>query len=329
MKSAPRVVLCDVVRRYGRDVVAHPQRVRGLLNDLCPDCRPENELLVHAQQLEVPTRLRNLGAHLSMAVVIPEISVLLERHFYLPEAARWAVETWALALGFEVPGSHRRISRADGKEQVWIPEGEFLYGEERLPVTLPGYWIDVTPVTQGEYQRFLQANPDDPVPFRDKPPSEPYNWDQEHRTPPPGKERHPVVLVSWHDAVAYVEWAGKRLPTEEEWEKAARGTDGREYPWGNTWDPAKCNTAEGKAGGTTPVGRYSPHGDSPYGCVDMAGNVWEWTASDWDAVHRWKVVRGGFWFISGSQHARAAFRYSGRPNYRDDFFMGFRGVEDK
>jgi formylglycine-generating enzyme required for sulfatase activity len=102
---------------------------------------------------------------------------------------------------------------------------------------------------------------------------EPYNWDRQSRTFPPYKAGHPVVLVSWHDAVAYAGWAGKRLPTEEEWEKAARGTDGRKYPWGDQELTPELCYFDRNVGGTTPVGRYSPQGDSPYGCVDMAGNV--------------------------------------------------------
>ena len=130
------------------------------------------------------------------------------------------------------------------------------------------------------------------MPYVDQKWAQPYNWDRQARTFPPDKADHPVVLVSWHDAQAYAEWAGKRLPTEEEWEKAARGTDGREYPWGNEFDKERCNTRESGIGGTTSVGQFSPQGDSPYGCVDMVGNVWEWTASDWSSKSKTKVLRG-------------------------------------
>jgi formylglycine-generating enzyme required for sulfatase activity len=120
------------------------------------------------------------------------------------------------------------------------------------------------------------------------------NWKQPYG---PGAgaalENHPVVQVHWQDARAFCDWLNRehgaslprglvfRLPTEAEWEKAARGTDGRIYPWGDDFDPGKCNSSEGGPGRTTPVGVYSPHGDSPFGCADSAGNVWEWTASLW------------------------------------------------
>ena len=128
-----------------------------------------------------------------------------------------------------------------------------------------------------------------------------------------------MVLVNWDDAVTYSRWlaeiAGKpyRLPSEAEWEKGARGTDGRIYPWGNEWDAKRCNSSEGTKGGTTPVDAY-PNGASPYGLLDMTGNVWEWCSTIWDekpypfqvqdewiqnylARERGRVLRGGSFYV--------------------------------
>jgi formylglycine-generating enzyme required for sulfatase activity len=189
------------------------------------------------------------------------------------------------------------------KEMVCISAGRFLFGEAMEERELPEFWIDRTPVTNAEYKRFLDANPAYPVPFAKEEWAQQYNWDRQARSFPSDRQEHPVVLVTWQDAVAYVEWAGGRLPTEEEWEKAARGIDGRKYPWGD-WDDERCNTAEACILATTPVGQYSPAGDSVYGCADMSGNVWEWTATE-DDVGR--VVRGGS-FINDRLYARCAFR---------------------
>jgi formylglycine-generating enzyme required for sulfatase activity len=181
----------------------------------------------------------------------------------------------------------------DGKEMVCIPSGEFIYGVNRRSFFLEEFWIDKTPVTNAEYKRFLDANPEHPVPFLDEEEALPYNWDKERRTYPKGMEMHPVVLVNLSDVQTYAEWAGKRLASEQEWEKAARGVDGRTYPWGRIWQMSACNTSEFGANGTTPVGKFSPAGDSPYGCIDMSGNVWEWTASEYgDST---VVIRGGSW----------------------------------
>jgi formylglycine-generating enzyme required for sulfatase activity len=139
--------------------------------------------------------------------------------------------------------------------------------ERELPrhrVVLDAFYIDKYEVTNALYGRFMQTT-GRPAPSL---------WNDAKFN----AESQPVVGVSWHDADAYCKWAGKRLPAEAEWEKAARGTDGRKYPWGDQWDASRAN-AENRLGKTAPVGSY-PGGVSPYGAHDMAGNVWEWVA-DW------------------------------------------------
>ena len=169
---------------------------------------------------------------------------------------------------------------------VRVPAGEFLMGSDQkidseaidneLPqhkVYLDEYLIGKYPITNEQYAAFVKATGQ----------SAPFGW--ERGAFPQAKERHPVVSVSWQDAAAFCQWASKtsgkaiRLPSEAEWEKAARGSDGRIYPWGNQKpDNSFCNFDD-NIGNTTPVGQFSPKGDSPYGCADMAGNVWDWTNS--------------------------------------------------
>ena len=141
------------------------------------------------------------------------------------------------------------------------------------------------------------------------------NWGKESRA------SHPINCVDWNQATAYCAAAGKRLPTEQEWEHAASGTDGRLYPWGNEEpsNQACWNRLESMAG-TCPVGAF-PAGASPYGALDMAGNVWEWTSSNYDANAR--VIRGGSVFNVVASLLRAAFRYWNDPAYRD-IDLGFR-----
>jgi len=209
-------------------------------------------------------------------------------------------------------------------------------------VYLDAYYIDKYPVTNVEYGEFIAAT--------NYPP--PRHWDGDAY--PASLAKHPVVYVSWHDAQAYAQWAGKRLPREAEWEKAARGVDGRIYPWGNEFDGSKCSSSIIKRplfdqrGGslsliicTAPVGIGST-GASPYGIFDMAGNVWEWT-SDWylpyvgntrknrDYGEKNKVIRGGSWLEAKDETLRVYTRCTNRlhapPNYKASN-IGFRCAKD-
>ncbi len=164
------------------------------------------------------------------------------------------------------------------EEMVKIPAGSFPMGTDspranaqdrpQHEVFVDDFFIDKYPVTNAEYARFVVATKRRP----------PLDWDD--GVIPDGKYLHPVTMVSWYDAQAFCRWEMKRLPYEEEWEKAARGTDGRRWPWGNKIDPKRLNTYY-YVGSTTEVTRYK-EGVSPYGVFDMAGNVSEWTASDFD-----------------------------------------------
>ena len=160
-------------------------------------------------------------------------------------------------------------------------------------ITLPAYLIDKTEVTNKQFKEFLDKSGYKPV----WPKNFLKHWDDGDY--PSGKGDHPVVWVSVKDAKAYAEWAGKRLPTEYEWQKAAQGDDGRDWPWGNIYDPDKANM---DSRDTKPVGSY-PEGASPYGCLDMTGNVWEWTNSvQTDGYHNFCWVRGGsYFFAKGSR----------------------------
>ncbi|MCD4721671.1 MAG: SUMF1/EgtB/PvdO family nonheme iron enzyme [Desulfobacula sp.] len=221
--------------------------------------------------------------------------------------------------------SDKSVGKLD--DMIEIPSGKFLYGDKQEPHKVEQtFLIDVYPVTNDQYRRFFKEGGystdeywrKDGLAWKKKNNIiQPEFWDDEVWT----KTNHPVVGVSYYEAEAYAKWAGKRLPTEIEWESAARGTDGREYPWGNEFDKEKCNTSESGIGKTTRVLRY-PNGISLAGCYDMAGNVWEWTSSDYDK--NIKVLRGGCWFAD-QDVARCAFRFRYDPSYRYDD-VGFRCV---
>lgn len=201
-----------------------------------------------------------------------------------------------------LPGGHRtfRVTfrvRECGFHDATHPHFATSFPALHGPLTvertaeLRPFAVELRLVTNADYARFLAATghrPAEPVNFL-------RHWVDGR--PPSGREDHPVVYVDLDDARAYAAWAGRRLPTEEEWQLAAQGTDGRRYPWGDTMEAGRCN--DGSTGGTTPVGAF-PDGASPCGCLDLCGNVWEWTESErHDGRTRFAVLRGGSFYRRG------------------------------
>ena len=233
-----------------------------------------------------------------------------------------------------------RVNAQDGSTFVRIPGGECRIGSDTglLPerpahqVSLADFYLAQHPVTNAQYQQFVLAT-GHRVPYLDDARVERENWSQEHQLPPSGREAHPVVVVSWHDAQAYCAWAGGRLPTEAEWERAARGgREGQPYPWGEGIRRDQANYDN--PAGTTPVGRYPPNN---YGLYDMAGNVWEWVADWYDPQYyavspaenpqgpesgTVKVLRGGAWLLF-PEFCRVSYRFRNNPNFRFNL-IGFR-----
>lgn len=181
---------------------------------------------------------------------------------------------------------HKKRDKDETREPelVEIPAGEFWMGSENgrndekplHQLYLDTFWIAQTPVTNAQYRLYVEETGA----------RQPRNWWQDNGIPP-GLEEHPVILINWYDTLRYCRWLslkiGKNvtLPSEAEWEKAARGDkDQREYPWGDTFDAKRANTEEAGIGTTSRVGSY-PDGVSPYGVLDMSGNVWEWTRTLW------------------------------------------------
>jgi iron(II)-dependent oxidoreductase len=259
------------------------------------------------------------------------------------------------AVGYSVAEAESLLTKEQWQEldsMVTIPAGKFLMGTNlknadaashpQHVVELAEFRIDKYLVTNAQYARFIAATGHRP----------PLDW--KNGKIPTGALQYPVTMVNWYDASAYAHWTGKRLPTEAEWEKAARGTDGRRWPWGNEMDPARLNTYY-NVGSATNVTTYN-NGVSPYGVYDMAGNVDEWVEDDFlpykgtdaekevfkgkvarvqsdqdramklseqvEVNRNYKVLRGGSW--KGDPFSTATYhRDYSWPNYASDFY-GFR-----
>jgi len=207
-------------------------------------------------------------------------------------------------------------------DMVDVPAGPFGLGEgeDKHSLHLGTFKIARYPITSDAYLKFVQ---DSPYPS-------PPHW--RNGRPPQMLADHPVVNISWFDALAFCRWFSSvtgyhfRLPTEAEWEKAARGEAGNIYPWGNTFDANLCNTWEGGFGRTMPVD-YFPEGASVYGVLDLAGNVWEWCSSrQFDYPYHpedgredlttedWRILRGGSWYDT-DWGVRASRRLASPPDY--------------
>ncbi|MBI5787338.1 MAG: SUMF1/EgtB/PvdO family nonheme iron enzyme [Candidatus Schekmanbacteria bacterium] len=305
---------------------------------------PASELYVDGELQKDPNNKQRFSEKYVAAMKTGKHTVKLAREGFDPEQREIEVEAGQpYSMNFTLMKSGQKTGG-----MVLIPAGEFtmglnpgdtkwiiqkIGGEERffrnqLPtqkITLPTYYLDKYEVTNAQYKKFVDATGHKP----------PEHW--EDGKIPAGLESHPVVSVTWHDAAAYAKWAGKRLPTEAEWEKAARGSGAYLYPWGDTFQRNILNSANGGPGTTTPVGKYEK-GRGEYGTYDMAGNVKEWTADNFKdypgnpfkdvfyGLTEPKVARGGsFTDPEYDCMGSTRFKFSPDSSYED---VGFRCAKD-
>ena len=310
LSENPAVI--DLLTQHGRTVLKkHPEGERW---DLTSDMLKE-----------VPKSLHTYLQDKRLVDIVVQFKITREELTCLCTLSRMVAAEEELSA--KAPASKMSLGE---DEMAKIPAGEFLYGDNKERRSIEdAFKIDLYPVTNQRFAKFIDAGgyetnqywSKEGVKWRDKEKvTQPSYWQDEEWNAPD----HPVVGVSWYEAEAFSRWAGKSLPTEAQWERAARGTDGREYPWGNEFDKEKCNTEESGIDKTTRVTRY-PNGISPAGCYDMAGNVWEWASSRHESGGY--VLRGGCWYLHRSW-ARCALRSRSFPNARLSD-IGFRCVRTK
>ncbi len=266
----------------------------------------------------------------------------------------WAGSDTALVLPevIEIPAGPFIMGSNAAERETGYQLDQVAYGHNRTrlrgwyeaerpagPVETGSFLITPTPITNRQYAAFVVATGRDapdvgPDTWTAYGLNHPYERTRRHAwldgRPPAGREDHPVVLVSYADALAYAAWLSEitgqswRLPTEAEWEKAARGTDGRRFPWGNFWNPSVLNSHDAGPFDTVPVGSF-PKGVSPFGLLDAAGQVFEWTSTSAGAGR--KIVKGGSWDDKGCGVCRPAAHH-GRPEGLKHILIGFRVVSD-
>lgn len=214
------------------------------------------------------------------------------------------------------------VNTISGAEMCYVPPGPFLYGDDKTVINLKtGFFINKFPVTNADYRRFMEAggyqNKDYWMAGGFGNTSTPRYWSD----PKWKADTCPVVGVSWYEAMAYSAWAQGQLPHEQQWEKAARWIDGREYPWDDDAPTKELLNYDNNMGKTTPVDKY-PNGKSPYGLWDCSGNVWEWCENVYQAKGSTRVLRGGAFNIS-RDYVRCADRSYSNP-FNLNNLRGFR-----
>lgn len=307
-------------------------------------CSPAARLYVDGELQKDPNGKKQFSEKYVVAVKAGKRKITMEKEGFITGEQEITVEAGKpYSMNFSLMKEGQKIGG-----MVLIPAGDFdmglgeqdiswiiqkIGGEKRffrnqLPrhkVSVGAFYIDKYEVTNLQYKKFVTATGHTP----------PEDW--KNGTFPVGKDTYPVIYVTWEDAQAYAKWAGKRLPTEAEWEKAARGTENSLYPWGDTFQRNNVNTSQGGPGTLTPVGKYEK-GKSGYGPYDMSGNVKEWTGSDFEdypgntfedsfmALAGAKVARGGS-FLDAEYDCLTTSRYKFSPksSYED---VGFRCVKD-